>query len=371
MKIYRPVLNFYLARSYAAHISSLLFILLAVISLFDAIELMRRLSKAPGAGGELVAYLTLLKIPGNILMIAPFVVLFAAMFTLSVLNRRQEFMVMRTAGASLWQLMIPFFAVAFMFGVILVGMINPLSAITQRSYQQYEEKFLKKESHMISLLGQGLWLRQTVAQTPDQESGYLILHARKVSLPEWDLEQVIVLSFDETHHFRARLDAPSATLEKGHWLFPQAVRTRSGAVPEKVSAVEVPTTLTRADLEESFSTPETISFWQMPSFIGLLKNGGFPVLPLQVHFGALLMLPFLCAALVMIAVTVSIRPVRAGGQVRLVVFGICAGFIIFFVSNFLQALGGSGQIPVWLASIGPTFLTVSAGVIAIFAMEDQ
>lgn len=371
MKPYRPTLNFYLAHQYTTHIVSLMVILLAVMAMFDAIELMRRLSEAGALDPRLMGYLTFLKVPRNILTIAPFIVLFASMFTFSVLNRRQELTVMRTAGASLWQLMLPFFVVAFLFGTVLTTIINPLSAVTERVYAQYEQKFLKKETHMIALLGQGLWLRQTTMDDQGKEKGYLLLHAGKVQLPEWHLDQVTVLSFTSDHQFINRLDAANATLQPKHWLLPIATLTTSNRPPETLTNYLLGTTLTRSDLEESFSAPETISFWQLPSFIRQLKISGFPVGQLQVHFGALVMLPFLCAALIMVAMLVSIRPARVGGQVRLIIFGICAGFAIFFANNFLQALGASGQIPIWLAATGPAILTAAAGIMAILSLEDQ
>lgn len=361
----RAVLNVYLARSYAGTVVVFLLSLSTVIALFDAIELIRKTSKMEVLDFSLVGTLTLLKIPGNILMIAPFAILFAAIFTLSSLARRQELVVMRSAGASLWQLLMPFFVVAFFAGFVLVTIMNPLSATTEMKYQQYEERYLRKEQHIISLLDQGLWLRQ------GQEDDYILMHAQKVQLPDWVLDDVFVLFFNQDHEFLKRIDAPRARLNGSKWYFEKAILNKRGQLPEALPDFYIPTDLTREEIENSFATPETVSFWAMPAFIRLISSTGLPVTGLQIHFGALLMLPFLCAALVTIAAAVTIRPPRSAGQLKMAVLGILLGFIVFFLTNFLHALGSSTQIPIFLAITAPAMLTFGGGIMALLTLEDQ
>jgi lipopolysaccharide export system permease protein len=362
----RPTLYGYLARLYAVNIILFLVGIISVMMLFDALELLRWISKKETADFSMIGYLTLLKMPGNIMTVAPFTVLFAAIFALAMLTRRQEMAVMRASGASLWQLLLPMFAVAFVYGVVLVGVINPLSAATEERYQRHEEKLQRKDQHLISLLNQGMWLQQ------QQKSGdYLLLHARTVKLPKWDLGDVTVLFFHANHEFIQRLDAPTASFGDRVWIFPNAVRTVAGERPQSVTDEHIPTTLTKQDIEDSFAAPDTVSFWKMPGFIKMLQATGFPVTRLQIHFGALAMLPLLCAALVLIAAAVTIRPARQGGQMRMAAIGIVIGFIVFFLTNFLQALGASEQIPVILAACAPALLTFAGGTIALLVMEDQ
>jgi len=41
------------------------------------------------------------------------------------------------------------------------------------------------------------------------------------------------------------------------------------------STLDLKTTLTANQIQESFATPETISFWDLPRFIGLAEAAGF------------------------------------------------------------------------------------------------
>jgi lipopolysaccharide export system permease protein len=176
---------------------------------------------------------------------------------------------------------------------------------------------------------------------------------------------VMVLSFTSTHTLIERVDAGMATLDEGRWILTDLPPT----APDKT--LQIPTSLTRQNLQERFLSPDTVSVWALPRFIDLVRSTGLPVIPLQIHFGTLLMLPWLCAALVLIAAVIAWRPTRLSNLGPLILLGVVAGFVVFFVNNFLQALGGSGQIPVWLAVLSPTLLTAAAGSLAVLQIEDR
>ena len=46
------------------------------------------------------------------------------------------------------------------------------------------------------------------------------------------------------------------------------------------------------------------------------------------------------------------------------------GFVVFFMSNFLIALGASHQIPVFLSAWSPALLCLLLGVAALLTLED-
>ncbi len=369
MKHTQFILFFYLMRQYTVSILGLFLILILVMGLFDSIESLRILSKVGQARFSMILYLVGLKVPANVLIISTFVILFSGMMVMANLQKRQEFLVMRTSGASLWQILRPFFLVSFLFGLLLVMGVHPLSTKTEHLYDQYEQQMLKKGSSTVSLLERGLWLRQ---EQSDGQGGSYILHAERVALPDWTLSRVMVLYFNKNHQFIARADSDQAYLLKDSWqLKDPVVLGQSGEVRSDLGSQNLKTSLTQADLNNSFLSSHAVSFWSMPRFIKTLQETGFPTLPLQVKFGGLLMLPFLCVALVMIAAIVSIRPVRTGAAARQIFVGVFAGFFIFFLNSFLQALGASGQIPVWLAVTAPVLLTASVGGIAILSFEDR
>lgn len=357
-------LSIYLARIYFTNFCALISILLGIVLLFDTIELLRRASKKVDVPLSSVLEMGLLRLPDMAQTIAPFAVLFAALFTFWQLSKRQELVVMRSSGISVWQFLSPILATVLTIGIVMVTFFNPLSAILYSEYKVLENTYLKSDSRsVVAVFAQGLWLRQ------DTDSGYAILHAEKID-PSWRLDDVMVLSFKNNNVYEGRIDSPSARLGTGGWVLDEAIVNNTGKNLQKFPSVTIPTHLTPQDIEESFSSPQAMGFWSLPSFIRTLEVTGFDSTRLRIHFQALLAQPLLYFAMVILAACVGLRPQRQGQTFLLVVIGITIGFLVFLMSNFVQALGISHQLPVFLASWSPAMLALLFGGTVLLTLED-
>lgn len=356
-----PTMNRYLARTYLTNLMLMTAALLGVIYLFDTIELLRRASKAENAPLPLILEMGLLKLPDNGQTAFPFAILFSAMFTFWKLSLRQELVVARASGFSAWQFLAPAVAVAMAASCLNLALVNPAGSLFLTRYQALETERLSPRKSTVALLREGLWLRQGV------DGGYVILHAGRVGLPDWALKNVVVFYFDDNNDFLRRIDAPSARIEDGFWIFeqkPGAAASPAGR-PEKL-----PTDLTVREIEDSFNTPESLSFWALPGFIRTMEATGFDSTRLRIHFHALLSQPLLFAAMILLAACVSLRPPRFRGGFTVMAAGIVTGFFVFFMSSFLQALGASHQIPVVLAAWAPALITLLLGIATMLVLED-
>ena len=282
MKTFMPgiTLGKYLAGVYVFNLLFLMAVLLGIIYLFDTVELLRRAGSNPDISLATVLQMGLLKLPDVGQVLFPFAILFSAMFTFWQLNRRSELIVLRSAGFSVWQFILPLVAIVLLVGVLQVTVINPLGALLITKYEQLETRVLKRQDSSVALFQEGLWLRQStdgaILDDDDEvQKGYVIVHARRVQPKSWSLQQVTVFYFGQNDSLLMRVDAPSAELEQGRWIFNRAKLHRPGIPPLTKQQITLPTTLTTTDIEESFASPESVSFWSLPSHIQTLEQTGF------------------------------------------------------------------------------------------------
>lgn len=366
MKPFPATLSRYFARIYVLNLLFLIGAMLAVIWLFDSVELLRRASKRSDVPLSVVLEMGLLKLPDVGQVVLPFAMLFAAMFTFWQLARRGELVVARASGLSVWQFLGPVVAVALLAGFLHMGAINPLGSVFLARFDQMERAYLTRQKSLVSLFREGLWLRQPVGENGEDA----ILHAAKIRLPEWKMQDVTVLFFAPDGGFAGRIDAASASLGEKAWVLNDAEINRPARDPEYRESWRLPTTLTRREIEESFSSPDSMSFWHLPGYIRTLENTGFDATRLRIHFQALLSQPLLFAAMVLLAAAVSLRPPRTQSNFGLILFGIVTGFSVFFLSSYLQALGTAHQIPPLLAAWSPALVTFLLGVGVLLRTED-
>ncbi|MFX5252864.1 LptF/LptG family permease, partial [Acinetobacter baumannii] len=88
------------------------------------------------------------------------------------------------------------------------------------------------------------------------------------------------------------IEAREAMLEDGRWVF-KAVRRFSLDSPTiEEETFYITTTLTQAQVRNSFSTPETVSFWQLPTYIRSSESSGFATAGYRLQYQKLIAQPF-------------------------------------------------------------------------------
>lgn len=363
-RFFPSTLSRYLAWMYTKAFLQLLVILLGIVYLFDTVELLRRAAKFDNVPLSLVLQMGLLKLPEIGQIILPFAILFSALYTFWFLARRQELVIVRAAGLSVWQFLGPIIGVAMLVGIVHMSMINPVGAAMMTRYHGLEAAYLKPNDNTISIGDQGLWLRQK------NGDDVVMLHADTVKMPEWKLNGVTAFYFTPSGDFRRRIDADHAGLNDGLWTFRNVVINEPGQIPKRAQSETLPTNLSVSEIEESFSTAEETPFWSLPSYIRTMEETGFDSRKLRIHFQTLLAQPLLFAAMVILAATVSLKVARAQQTAVMISAGVIMGFLMFFASSFLKALGASDQIPAFLAAWFPSFIALSLGISVILTTED-
>lgn len=358
------ILSKYISRHFLQNFFVVVALIISIVLLFDLIELLRR-AQNKDVPLSIIFQLVILRAPEYIQIFLPFIVLLGAILSLSKLVRSSEFVVSRAAGVSVWQFLAPSLSLAFAIGIIVITVINPLSATMLTKFEKLEGKYFRGNSSMLSVSSSGLWLRQ------ENENGKKIIHSLRISNQDMQLFGVTIYVFDKNNSFAKRIDSESAKLEDGYWYIPDAILTTPGSAARTENNYKLATNLSEEDIKESFASPGTISFWELPGFISTLKEAGFSALKHVLHWHGMLALPFLLVGMVLIAAIFSLHSPRQGKVGIMITIGIFTGITVRFFTNIINALGLSGKIPVELAAWAPILLIVFLSVALIIHVEDS
>jgi lipopolysaccharide export system permease protein len=338
-----------------------IFVLLVLV---DYIEMVRKTSGLASASAVMVAETSLFRVPQLLEKMMPFCVLIGAMTCYLALSRRLELVVARAAGVSAWQFISPALTSAILLGILATVAYNPMSASLRETSKQMEAELFGSAPGGGIQDASGFWINQVNAD------GSVIINAARSEQQGVRLTGLTLFRFDTANQFKERIEAREATLEDGFWLFKTLRRYSLDSPPVDQDRFELATSLTPAQVRNSFSTPETVSFWQLPSYIRSSESSGFATAGYRLQYHKLLAQPFLLAAMVMLAASVSLRFFRMGGVQKMVLSGVGAGFLLYVLSKVTEDLSKAELMHPIAAAWLPVLVGGLTGFLALLYQED-
>jgi lipopolysaccharide export system permease protein len=332
--------------------------------LVDYIEMVRRTSGLASASAIVVAETSLFRVPQLLEKMMPFCVLIGTMTCYLALSRRLELVVARAAGVSAWQFIAPALASALMLGLLATIGYNPMSANLREHSKRMEAELFGGAPGGGVQDAAGFWINQVNAE------GQVIINAARSEQQGVRLTGLTLFRFDTNYQFKERIEAREATLEEGRWVFKSVRRYSLDAPPIEQERFELQTSLTPAQVRNSFSTPETVSFWQLPSYIRSSESSGFATAGYRLQYHKLIAQPFLLAAMVMLAASVSLRFFRFGGVQKMILSGVGAGFLLYVLSKVTEDLSKAELMHPIAAAWLPVFMGGLTGFLVLLYQED-
>jgi lipopolysaccharide export system permease protein len=338
-----------------------IFVLLVLV---DYIEMVRKTSGLASASAVMVAETSLFRVPQLLEKMMPFCILIGAMTCYLALSRRLELVVARAAGVSAWQFIAPALSSAIALGIFATVIYNPMSANLSELSKRMEAELFGNAPGGGVQDASGFWLNQI------SSDGQVIINAARSERQGVRLTGLTLFRFDTNNQFKERIEAREATLEEGQWLFKSVRRFGLDSPPVDQPSWVLPTTLTPAQVRNSFSTPETVSFWQLPTYIRSSESSGFATAGYRLQYQKLLAQPFLLAAMVMLAASVSLRFFRFGGVQKMVLSGVGAGFLLYVLSKVTEDLSKAELMHPIAAAWLPVCVGGLTGFLALLYQED-
>ena len=357
------LLSMYIGKRFLTNFLIVFLTLLAVIYMFDTIELIRRAGKMDTEVPMWAIFkMSWYKLPDVGQALFSFAILFAAMVTFWKLTRDSELVVARSFGLSIWQILSPVIMITIVIGLIRVGVVQHYSASMIKKYNVMQGEYLGKSRGKIRISSSGLWFKD------GNDFQNWIVNAD--SIKGDSLMGVKIFYFDNEHNFQTRLDSEEAVLNDGdmklHNVWINDGESKGVFVESKV----IPSKIRAKDLGEIMIEDPQVSVWNMPHYIKIVKNSGLDANRMETNFFGLLFQPILFLALVLLGTGFSLSAPRKGGAATVIGIGICIAFAVFFLNEVVIALGVGGKIATYIAPSIPALIALLIGISILIKKED-
>ncbi|EGF90764.1 hypothetical protein ABI_37970 [Asticcacaulis biprosthecium C19] len=359
-------LETYILQTCVAMFASALMVVSALILLINYVEISRSVAARADLGGLEVLVMLFQRSPSAILILLPFAFLFGSLFAFVNLNRRSELIAMRAAGVSAWRFVLPATVSAFAFGILTIGVLNPVASHLQ---DVYERKVVAAEAFAPTDPAEAIYLRQgdsdrQVVIRADGQASAQIGHLRGVTFWIFTTDRRGAPSFIE------RVDAREAILRPGSWQLKDA---REYTLDKPAQFYNVLTLSSNLDPQKAFkryASTQSVPFWRLPGLIRQNQISGFSTTSYELKLHQLLSTPLMFAAMTALGAVFSLRLMRLGGLTILVTSGVSLGFVIFFVNQLFASMGKADVIPAALAGWSPAVLAMLGAMTLLVYTED-
>jgi len=348
-------------------VAGALAVIAAVIMLIDFVEISRDIGGRVDVSAIGLFGLMLMKSPAVILQLLPFVFLFGVLAAFVGLNRRSELIAMRAAGVSAWRFIFPAAGAALVIGILTVTVLNPVASWLDGEYQRSSSALLQTREGQRSEPS-AVWLRQGDGRTQ------VVIRAQSRDPRTSELRNVSMFVYttgeDGRRAFQRRIEAATARLVPGAWELTEAREAAAGEQAVAYATLSIRSNLTLDKAFEGFEQPRSTPFWRLPGLISTIESAGFSATQYRLRLQELLATPLMFAAMSVLAAAFSLRLMRLGDMPMMAVSAIGLGFLFYFISALMRALGESEVLPPFAAAWIPPLLVVLSAFTLLCYTED-
>ena len=355
-------ITIYLARNYLVWVIGTILILLSFVSIIDFIELFQRVSRyGLDVSNFNIFMLSLLNLPTLFDEILPFGLLFGSATCFYFWSRSRQIVAIRSFGQNIWQTLFPVIITVSLIGLFHILIFNPISAvISQQHDSQMNSVFKNQKNNLVSISASGIWLRDTILNDK------VIINGSNMNTEKAIIFNPILYVLNDSGSLKWLITANSMKLNNGFWIFDTPNRITQDGQIEPLKNYNPKSTLEKTIMVNAGRPLRTISIYELSDYIDTLQTAGIPVEKLRVQFHKTLALPLQLVGLALLAASFTLLNFERQRRLRIIIFGLVASFLYYFISDLIFLLGHNSRLPDFIAGWLPSILifTISGFLLA-------
>lgn len=355
----------YVLKTFFWHFMVLWISFTALLQLFDLLNNGDDILRDTGGGFHQLLIYAVLRIPEISTFLIPFCVLLGTLLSLGKLERNNEILAFKAAGAPYYLVLVSFLPAVGLVGAlnfIMADQVVPSSVVKLLNLNLYPDKKSKTTDGNFN----NIWV----------QDGTTVVQAMSVDRQGTPLHQVWLYQRGEDGNLQTVLHAATAAFDrkKRDWTLTGVMQTdisvEHGAVTKPAPDQVWSTRLTPAEFSNLVEVPQAMSLRRIWRFINNDQIGVRPAYFYETWLQKRIALPIGSVLMILLAAPVAQSLQRrdrslAGG----IAIGFGLGFLYFITDGLVMSLGEAGAIPPFFAAWLPPLLFASLGGIMLIRLE--
>ena len=348
-----------------------LFFLIILIFFIDLIELFRRSSNKVGVHHLLkanfidLAGMASLKIVGNIQQILPFAALIGSITCFNQWRKKNYYVISKVSGISLWKILSPILVCFFFVGLFSIIILNPFSTLMNKKFENLQTLFFGKANiKQFSFDTKGFWIKHMSGKRN------LIINANKIDEKTKTLFDINIFEYDDNKIFQRKIRAQEGKFTSQKLSLYNVQSIDENYKLTNIKKFSYPINFDTNQLNVATKKPEKIFLLDFPYYLIQMKSYGLNISKHLVYFFKLICQPFLIISMILLSASLMLRSNERKVEIGIVSLSLVVGFSLYFIGDFIFALGFSEKIPPVLAGFGPTLIGLFSGCYLISDIDE-
>ena len=337
-------------------------ILIGIISTIDFSDLYNktRFKESISIGDILI--ITIENMPARADNLLLYAVLFGSVFCFLELRKSQEFISLQLNGFSIWQSFTTIILVPIILGIMSILFLNPIMAITQKIHEVHNEQIFKSGKKLLTISTDGLWLRDK------SNIGNILIQGKYLDTNLGKIKRPIFFLQISNEELGTRIDADWAQLSDGEWILENAKINGQNFNTNK--NINIKSNLIINDLILNSSKPNSLSIFELFSFIKTLDKTGIPSIRHRIYLHNILSKPLAFIGITALTSALIFGWFSRTPSTKMTIYALSGGFFYFFIQRLFTALGTSEQMPILISGWLPSIILFGTGLFFLALTEE-
>jgi lipopolysaccharide export system permease protein len=355
----------YVLKTFLWHFFLLWLSFTALLQLFDLLNNADDILRQAGGGFHQLLLYAALRLPEIATFLIPFCVLLGTLLSLGKLERNNEILAFKSAGAPYYLVLVSFLPAVGLVGAlnfVMADQVVPSSVAKLLTLNLYPDKKSKTTDGNLN----DIWV----------QDGTTVVEAKSVDRHGTPLHQVWRYQRTEDGNIQTVLHAETATFDKAQrsWKLTNVNQTNisadRGAETRPVADMFWQTRLSPAEFSNLVEVPQAMSLHKIWTFINNDQIGVRPSYFYETWLQKRIAIPVGSVLMILLAAPVAQSLQRRGRSLAGgIAIGFGLGFLYFITDGLVMSLGESGAVPPFFAAWLPPLLFASLGGIMLIRLE--
>ena len=356
-------INLYLIQLSAKYIFINLLIICVFILFINLIDLSRILSAENRTLYEYVL-LSLLKLPSILNEILPFVTIIGISFLIRNLINNNELISLRNIGYSIFDIFIPIGFTVFLFGLIFLLFLNPLSTKFEIKFKEIVNQN-NLSPYSINISNNEMWIRNEI-----NENKSIFINIKNIDLKDMKIKNVKILQISDD--LNILLQAENGTLENEN-LYLNNVKYYNidSEKYELIDNYKLKLNFNKKNILNSITNYKFIPFYNYTNHIYTLKKFNLYSSEVSLFYISEILKPVFITMLSFVVIGICGKFKRNENFFKILFLSIFIGFIIFFLKEIINKMTMNLNINFIVSYLFIFILPLSFGIYQLNKIEND